>query len=64
MDRIRTRMALLLAATALSTVFFAAPASAAETCHPYPQVYCYARDFYYRCVIGPIVYSWPHCIYQ
>ena len=57
-------MALLLAATALSTVFAAAPAKAADTCHPYPQVYCHVMDFYDRCVIGPIKYGWPHCIYQ
>ncbi|MDQ3953898.1 MAG: hypothetical protein M3279_13200 [Actinomycetota bacterium] len=62
MNRIKTRIALLLAATALSSVFLAAPAAAADNCHPYPQVYCTTMDFYYRCVIGPIVYDWPHCI--
>ncbi len=63
-NRIKRRMALLLAATALSTIFVAAPAAAADTCHPYPQAYCAVREFYYRCVVGPVVYGWPHCIYQ
>ncbi|MDQ3957367.1 MAG: hypothetical protein M3273_03495 [Actinomycetota bacterium] len=62
MNRIKTRMALLLAATALSSIFVAAPASAADNCHPYPDVYCETMDFYYRCVIGPIKYGWPPCI--
>ncbi|HEX2295020.1 MAG TPA: hypothetical protein VHN37_06890 [Actinomycetota bacterium] len=63
MDRVKTRIALLLAATALSSVFVVTPASAAEGC-PYPQPYCEVRDLYYRCVIGPIVYQHPNCITQ
>ena len=62
MNRIKTRMALLLAATALSSAFVAAPAKAADNCHPYPQAYCDAMDFYYRCILGPIKYNWEPCI--
>ncbi len=61
MNRIKTRMALLLAATALSSIAMAAPAQAAGGCYPYPEVYCDVQEFYFECVLGPIKYGWDPC---
>ena len=60
MDRIKARIALLLAAMAVSSIFVAAPAArAADSCHPYPEQYCNTMNWYYRCVVGPIIYQSP-----
>ncbi|HEX2058129.1 MAG TPA: hypothetical protein VHI71_07145 [Actinomycetota bacterium] len=50
MDRIKSRIALLLAAAAVSTVFVAPPARAADNCHPFPEVYCNTTYYLQHCV--------------
>lgn len=51
MDRIKTRIVLLLAVGAASSVLTASPASAADTCHPMPQAYCNAIQYLNDCVV-------------
>ena len=53
MDRIKTRIALLLAVVAAAGVFTASPAPAAGTCHPMPQVYCNWIQWLNDCVFWP-----------
>lgn len=52
MDRIKVRIASVLATAALASgIFAASPASAAETCHPFPQAYCSAIQYLNDCVV-------------
>ncbi|HYP23927.1 MAG TPA: hypothetical protein VEV43_10155 [Actinomycetota bacterium] len=53
MDRIKRRIALCLAASALASVGMAAPASAGDSCHPLPQAYCNAIQYLNDCVFWP-----------
>jgi hypothetical protein len=64
MNRVKRRIALFLAATAVSSAFLTAtPAKAADSCYPYPEVYCNTMDWVIRCVWWRIEYgqSDPSC---
>ena len=58
-DRTKVRIVSALATVALASgIFAAAPARAAETCHPLPQVYCNTIQYLNDCVFWP-----PHAEY-
>ena len=57
-DRIKRRIALCLAASALASVFMAAPAAAADdSCYPYPEQYCNTMTWVIECVWWRIEYG-------
>ena len=59
MDRIKSRIVLLLALASLSSIFVVTPARAEESCPPLPDAVCDAEWFYYNCIFYPIRYSQP-----
>ena len=59
MNRIKLRITLLAALRAVSSMFVAAPAQAADTCHPMPEVVCHTQDGVQKCVVWLIRYGWP-----
>ncbi len=63
MDRIRFRIVLLVALSALSSIFVASPAQASASCHPMPDAVCETPQWVYDCVYTPIRYGYmpEHC---
>ncbi len=53
MNRLETRIVLLLAVATASSVFTASPASAADSCHPMPEAYCNTLTYLNDCVFWP-----------
>ena len=57
MDRIKRRIALCLAASALISVLAATPAAAADNCHPAPDAVCNSRKWVVECVVWIVKYG-------
>lgn len=49
----KARIVLLVAVAAALNVFAAAPAPAADSCHPMPQAYCNTITYLNDCVFWP-----------
>jgi hypothetical protein len=50
---IKTRISLLIAAAAFSSVFVVASPAAADSCHPMPEAYCNTITYLNDCVFWP-----------
>lgn len=53
MDRMKTRIALLVAVAAAGGVLVAPPARAADSCHPMPEAYCNTIRYLNDCIFWP-----------